>query len=64
MSAVTTNTVVAAVAKVAIFTTFALAVILLPCPTFVAWSLMLDSNFYSVNDVLEIAKKRIKEQIS
>ena len=46
MSAVTTNTFVAAVAKVAIFTTFALAVILLPCPTFVAWSLMLDSNFY------------------
>ena len=47
MSAVTTNTFVAAVAKVAVFTKTALAIILLPCPTFVAWSFMFYLNFHS-----------------
>ena len=46
MSAVTTNTFVAAVAKVAVFTKIALAIILLPCSTF-AWSFMFYLNFRS-----------------
>ena len=47
MSAVTTNTVVATIAIVAVFTKTALTIILLLCPTFVAWSLILDLNFHS-----------------
>ena len=47
MSAVTTNTVVATIAIVAVFTETALTIILLFCPTFVAWSFILDVDFHS-----------------
>ena len=55
MSAITTITLVATIAinifiiRFTVFTTpdVALAVILLLCPTFVAWSLILDLNFHS-----------------
>ena len=47
MSAVTTNTVVATIATVTVFTKTALTIILLPSSTFVAWSLILDLHFHS-----------------